>query len=341
MTGLVRLDAVWGSDTLIEAPPQMERLRDALYLPWSPDRAWGVFDRDGLASPGAWEHGPQGSAVGPAFAAFRLEQPLAVDRELWRKAERISEPLVYGGRMHAHFGHFVLETLPRLWAVRPGRRFLVHGPEDLACLESPWLKALLGAMGLSRRDFVVFGQPVVCRRLTVPHPALRPQSHVHRAFGQLCRRVGARLMAAGRATSGARPAYLTKSGLDSGVTGLTDEAVIEARMTAAGVEVIRPETLPLSEQVALFAARPAILGVAGSAFHLGVFAPPVARQIRINLAGMVNSNHRLLDRLSGRAAVDLHQPGTELAASPNGFQALWRLPDPEAVATSLLDVLGR
>lgn len=341
MIGLVRLEAVWGSHYLIERPPALERRRNLLYLPWGPEQRWGVFDEDGLALAAAWEHGPLGSPIPPAHTAFRLDQPLAVEAALARTAEVVREPLIYGGRVHTHFGHFLMETLPRWWSARGRRRILVHGAADLeAWWVTPWVAELLGALRLSAADFVRFDRPTLCRDLHVPAPSLRAQAYAHRVFGRLCRDMGDRLLAGRRLQPGGPPVYLSKSRLPTGVNGLIDEAVLEARLAAGGVEIVHPELMTTADKAALFATRPAVLGVAGSGFHLGLFAPPMARQLRLTLGPMVNSGHKLADALSGCDAVDLHQPGTE-AVGGGAFQANWRLPDPQGAAAALLEWCGR
>jgi hypothetical protein len=279
VSGTVRLNAVWGSETVLETAPAVERLRDVLYMPWAAERPWGLFDRDGLGLPASWELEPQGSPVPPAHTAFRIEQPAAADPAGWGGAEALRDDLIYGGRMHLHFGHFLLETLNRFWSLREGGAgrtlWLVHGPADLrAWFGIPWMSTLLGALGLSRENFVWSDRPLRCRRLTLPHPSFRPQSHAHRAFGLMCRRIGDRLLAGADGTPDPRPVYLSKSRLRSGVIRVANEAEIEAVLARAGVEIVHPETLPLAAQVALFARRPAVLGTTGSAFHLACSPRP-------------------------------------------------------------------
>jgi hypothetical protein len=71
-----------------------------------------------------------------------------------------------------------------------------------------------------------------------------------------------------------------------------------------------------------------------------VFAPPEARLVRLNPPQMINANHRLLDRLSGRTdAVYLHQPDAVTERDPD-WTASYRLPDPAGAAEAMLEALG-
>lgn len=341
-TSLQPLCTVWGATAMVAADPVVERHHNAVYLPWRHGADWGLFDETGVAVASALEYDVKAGDT-PGQVSYRVTQPLAIGADLMQAAEELREGVhLYGGRIHLHFGHFLLETLSRFWWLvyddLHDRRILVHGPDHLAdYFNIPWMAEIFGALGLSRSSFVWADAPTRFDRVATPGPAFRPQSHAHPAFAALCRKAGNRLMAGRDLQPQSRPVYLSKTRLSQGVNRIENEAEVEEAVARAGVEVIHPETLSIADQVSLFHTRPAILGAAGSAFHLSLFAPPRAKLVCLNVAPEINANFILIDRLTGNQSLYLHQPRVAISAMSEGpFCTQYRLADPKAAAKALL-----
>jgi capsular polysaccharide biosynthesis protein len=318
---------------VIEADPAIVEYEDARYVPfrdWAVegDPEWGLYDRDGgLISMAAYCRGPERSLVGQS-------------RQCLLAAEAFEQgppgPLIYAGPLIFHYGHFLLDTLPRLWPYRgpSADRFAWISPARLEILEhTPHIGACLAGLGLHAEQFLRFERPTRIPKLTVVAPAFEEGHFAHLAFRRQCVRIGERLVAEwDRAKRG--PVYLARTGLASGVKAVANEDAVCAVLAGLGVEIIRPETLSLADQIGLFGSDRVIMGVAGSAFHTCMFAPPRARLIAIELGPC--ENQVLLNRLSGAQMLHV-RPGEAVPSAPGGaIETVYTFPDPVAVARDLL-----
>jgi capsular polysaccharide biosynthesis protein len=74
-----------------------------------------------------------------------------------------------------------------------------------------------------------------------------------------------------------RKLYLSRAGVTR--RRLSNEAAVVAALVPLGYEVVQPETMPLREQIALFAQAREIVGASGDAFTNVIYAPPGARVV--------------------------------------------------------------
>jgi capsular polysaccharide biosynthesis protein len=324
--------------------PAIDIHEDVVALPFVSGGRWGVFDSQGRPLPGSVDRRGLEQAT--------IEQDAADPRPYVGPLLEMPDPeYVYAGRLIHHYGHFLFESLSRLWpwidgGLR-GRKLLVHpvgAPTFFANL--PYASAILGALGLQQSDFVVVDAPMRIRRLIVPHPAVSVDAYAHVDFRRLCRRIGGRLHPAPRLRSILRrrrtgpPVYLSKRWLVSGVQKLENEVELEPVLQRAGVQVVYPELMPFAEQVALWAERPTILGTVGSALHTSIFAPPPSQIVGLLLGAEAPGSHQLVDTLNGNPTRYFRPEGVqETRPEPGRFAAQYRLREPDRIARALLDLI--
>lgn len=268
-----------------------------------------------------------------------------------RRAGEIDDALpngptyLYAGRLTAHFGHFITESLCRLWPLIGGRRegmkILFHGPGDLDVWWAiPHVRDILAALRIGRKDVIHLDAPVRVPSLIVPGPSFTQQAGAHRAYGRLCRAIGQDFLAGRDVERSGRPIYLSKTRLPEGVRRIVNEDVVEAAMAAAGVEIAHPQELSLRDQIALIAGRVAITGTVGSAHHLSLFTPDGRRFEMLSPDPELNANFFIIDALAGNRA-RYHHPAETPKLQPDNptFLVYQALSDPEGVAHELLDQL--
>jgi capsular polysaccharide biosynthesis protein len=223
-------------------------------------------------------------------------------------ARRLKGTWLYAGNWSTHFGHFLLETLTNLWP-DPGQHaasltgILAHRPIGGKLPSSgrpvplrapnlkPWQGELLALTGYGAAEKrIVHGRPLKVERLLVPaRPVLLKRWALPPAV-DVWRRVSERV---GRRGPHDR-IFLSRSRFhgrraDRARTDAAWDAGVDALFGAAGFHVVHPETIPVSEQIALVRGAAVLAGPAGSALHLSVFADPGARVLVI---GDRRSPHR-------------------------------------------------
>ncbi|WP_342151336.1 glycosyltransferase family 61 protein [Methylorubrum sp. SB2] len=307
---------LWGTCERRDARPGWRRFTQADFHPIDGDAPWGLFARNG-------------SLLGTGRAP---STPLA------EPEPGETGPTLYIGLLALHYGHFLINTLPHLWPLvgwqgeRP--KLLCHAKPG-SWHGAPFLEKILGRLGYGLDDLVTFERPVRLSDVLVPEPALHEQASVHAIYGDLCRAIGEGFWTPGEVDSVARPAYLAKTRLASGITRLVNEVEIADELARNGVEIVHPETLDLPAQVRLLSQRRTILGTVGSAFHTTVFAAPNRRLVGLNWQPALNANFALLDGLNGTRARYLHAPGT-LYRERGAFEVSWEVPDPRGIARAML-----
>jgi hypothetical protein len=253
------------------------------------------------------------------------------------------ERYIYGGMMKLHYGHYITDTLSRLWQFASER----PKPEDRIVFQSycgagawfkrPFIRDTLSALGISQSNALVWHRPASVPNFILPQRSFVEQHSVYRAFGELCSRIGRSVLGAAPIVRNHVPVYLSKAALKIGVGQIKNEAIIEAILSAEGVEIVYPEKLEFVDQVRLFSERSQIFGCVGSALHTSVFAQPGGKITIVCPTSRPNSNFRLMDLASGHRPTYLFAPGSKLSqGTDDKFQTCVEMAEPERIAKDLL-----
>ena len=172
-------------------------------------------------------------------------------------------PVVYAGHLSYHFGHFILESLSRLWFARehPERPIVwACRPEPVPPAWHGWQRQILDVLGL-RNEVLLLTEPTRFRSVDIPEPGYRVKDFFSRQHARFLATYPAR-----RRDPDLR-VWLSRSGSDSEYRSL-HEARLEEQLADHGWTIVQPETLPISEQLELLATAGRVAGEQGSAFHL-------------------------------------------------------------------------
>lgn len=216
-----------------------------------------------------------------SFDMPELPSPLADPVE-------VSGTLTYGGTWFNHFGHFLLETVTTLWPQEHGQKIIAHpfwfGRERL-----PYQLEALRLLGVPAKVALVGRAPVRVERLIVPDRTFIPNAYIlPEALLAWDRMREAALRAqSGSGTSTpelvffSRTSFSTRELAARGTnppTGaraarpLPNDQQTDELAASLGFTVIDPETLSLTEQIAVAGRARLIAGPSGSALHLSAFA---------------------------------------------------------------------
>lgn len=194
---------------------------------------------------------------------------------------------LFGGPFRAHFGHFLLESTARLWALDhlDGKVdsiiYLPFRGEAKAIARvirgyDPFFRTL----GI---DLPVRTYPTALRveRLILPELGFGwneryAGSPAYRAFMQ------ARMRAAAE-PEGGKKLYISRSRLNAQRGGVLGEVLIEENLKRAGYEVFHPEKHTLAEQIARYRAARRIVALDGSALHLVAYVAEPGTEVAMIL----------------------------------------------------------
>ena len=251
--------------------PHVEILTDCVYLP----RRHALYTLAGQridASSPTFLEGDIRSVPSQIAKLERENQEKCPEQlPIPEKLERCDMPMLLMGTIIPHFGHFITDSMSRLW-------MLDHAPKDipLLCLGTvrslsrEYERVVAQALGLADRLIAPI-EPTLFRQVLCPYPAIQLARRVYGCCDGPHRLVGEILGRVGPTRNFSRPIYLSRSGLGAGHRGLEGEELLESQLAQAGYEIIHPETMPFVRQVALFQSGVPIVGAIGSAFHSLLF----------------------------------------------------------------------
>lgn len=136
----------WGKVELRDALPEISAYDDVTYVPYQRNAAWGIFGQDGAAADGSVDlHGPD---------ATTPDQLLS-----WRgTADHLApEPAyIYAGVLNPHYGHFLINSLSRLWPLAggemPAAKLLFHGDGNPAeWFNLPFMRDIFRSCAISSK----------------------------------------------------------------------------------------------------------------------------------------------------------------------------------------------
>ena len=237
---------------------------------------------------------------------FEAPSSAELDRMILREARRDNRSAYFLGINTLHYGHFLLEALCRAWA------WWERGEGRVAVIMSPPISDFARSMcelipGLAQRLEVLEGTTRF-DNVTVASPAFAIERGAHVEFKAMCERMAERAVPSLEPMT-EQPLYLSRAGLHAATNRLiVGETRLERFFETEGFRVVRPETLPISEQIALFNKHKWIVAPLGSACHTRLFSRrPVNLVV---LAGKMNrdsdepfkTNFALCDLLSEGSA---------------------------------------
>ncbi len=177
---------------------------------------------------------------------------------------------LFAGQIWSHFGHFLAESLPRLWALDK----LAEKPQSIVFIpkrpDQPrgfrrYQQEFFRLLGLDL-ELRILTEPTRVERLIVPGQGfgLGEIAAGTASFRAYMRRNFAPEVAA----EGPPRLYLSRSRLGGLEGGIVLEGVLEANLADSGYETFHPQNAPLARQIARYRAAERIIGPDGSAFHL-------------------------------------------------------------------------
>ena len=202
------------------------------------------------------------------------------------------------GPFMLHYGHFISETLSRLRpSMNDPKRYerLVAFPFSKAGLRLERFHTyILGCLGIDGAAITTLQEPVGFERIEVPEQLWQVNVGANLAVRDVYRKINSLHVTR---TPDAR-VFLSRT-RSPRLQGIGD---IEAAFERRGFRVIYPETIPIEEQLSIYASADIIAGISGSAMHNCVFASEWCATIEIGDARSPERPHpmqRIANAIAG------------------------------------------
>ncbi|BAU91147.1 hypothetical protein MPPM_2542 [Methylorubrum populi] len=326
---------VWGGTKFVRSDPSVSEIRHAFYVPWSLQGPWGLFTSDGTPVVDAM--------VGRLIYNIPLDVLLTSDDIECTASDDV---YIYGGFFNCHFGHFLIDTLPRYWnegLFGKGRPKIVCHSEEVPkeWFNNSFVAQIMGALGLCYEDFVVFDRPTKLKHVIVPRPALVGQTLIHPIYADMCRRISNILCGGDKIGSADEAVFYSRTKLRMGTLKIINDFDLEEEIRSLGARIVYPEMLNLIDQIKLMSEANHIIGTTGSFLHLSAFCQEPRLISALAHASGVASNFHLIDLAAGNIARYVEPVSYETVDPPYGFMGGARLNNVRAIAKELMELPSR
>lgn len=227
---------------------------------------YGVYDADGRLVNSSRQYRGRDSQIVHSHIRLPRDVPF------------VDADVMFLGVVYPQFGHFLLEHMNRAWGLLHdecrGRRVVLVNPRGADVPE--YMYRLIEMMGVKRSDIIILRETTRFRSVAVPSQgfniALWANDEDVRAYEYIASNV-----AAPKKTY--EKIYVSRDAMSSRRT--FGEGAIQKIFAKNGFHIIRPETLPLEQQIALMRGCRVLAGCAGTALHLALFMPRGGTVIQI------------------------------------------------------------
>lgn len=328
---LTRCTENWGNAALMHGDPPASTYYNVIYMPYSAGNRWGLYDQGGnIIEQSVDFRGPERELRNQVITPIGNHSPDA----------QIIAPCIYGGYINYHFGHFLVNTLSRLWPYyrRNVRLKIIFHGDAVTALSWPFARIILGALNIDWSIIESPKEPVLLKEVIVPSTSFIEQEAVYSIFGDLCRQIFHNLGIDTASVNTRDVAYVSKTKLSSGVGRFANEEVLEEQMRSAGVEILYPETLEFKEQLQRVIEHRTLIGTTGSFFHNTAFSPIPRHFVCLNPIPNINTNFVMIDKISNCNAEYFYPPEVKYKHGQDNFITQAEVSDMKAVAQQLLEL---
>ncbi len=216
----------------------------------------------------------------------------------------LSEPCIYCGEYLPHYGHFLCESMTRLWYVvqnyHPGMKliFISDEPREIGGN----FRQIFELLGVDINDVRIVTHVTQCKNLIVPD-----------ASSIFCHWYTPEFVIPFKKISSSVKKVYKKEKIYLSRTRFKDRFIIgeeniEKLFAQNGYYVIYPEQLPLSELIAYLKGAKVVAGLSGTALHNIIFARQNTQLIVLNRMNLANPVQEMMNqsRWIATTYVDAH-----------------------------------
>ena len=210
--------------------------------------------------------------------------------------------MVYMGPLFGQYGHFLTETIARLWYVVETKyegSLLFHGAEDQ--LNLGFVKSFFELLGISRDRLLTFNAPTRLENVVVPYPSMSNRAEIFRCHQWVTKLVTETQLKSRTRESSSQPLFFSRTRLKAGRSRYYGEEKLERYLKKKQVLIVDPQTLDLQTQIELVNRHDTIIGIQGSALHNLLFSLDPKKVLY--LCSNPGGNYVLIDAVKNNKAM--------------------------------------
>jgi capsular polysaccharide biosynthesis protein/2-polyprenyl-3-methyl-5-hydroxy-6-metoxy-1,4-benzoquinol methylase len=237
---------------------------------------------------------------------------------------------VFGGVLFDHFGHFLIDTLARVWAIKE------HSSLRVAwiCLPDfqglkPWQKDIFDLLGIDQARFEYVQIPSEFEQLSLPEPGFICSGWADAECVEALASVPFKSPIMGKKL------WLSRTALPLSDGGIDNEAELETILAKEGWTVVMPEKVAVADLLSEMSDAEAVGGLAGSAFHLLMLAVnPKTKVVIVQREDVINNNYYIIQKIKRLSQQIVYCARSKLTVR-GGAKGRFHIDDVKAVASDI------
>ncbi len=187
---------------------------------------------------------------------------------------RLSGRYLYLGWFFNHYGHFILESLARAWAVQElslvdGYIMHVHAAD---ARPASYLMDFFDLLEIPRDKLLFLSQDMQVEELLLPSQQAVLSRGMSEDMRRLYHQLGSKAAQQADTDSSRRKLYISRRFLPMDQRNASNEKALEERFRMEGYQVVHPQFLDVKSQLAMYYMATDFAGLEGSGLHNVLFA---------------------------------------------------------------------
>lgn len=212
---------------------------------------------------------------------------------------RIEELVFFGGRLNDHFGHFLLESLSRLWAYEAFRQF-----DPYLFFYTPWgmpnyleknnyIYQVLSGFNIPHHKIIFTDHPIRLRKVVIPcqkygrHSDIKNPEPIFLDFIKKFQFQQVQPLG----FENADKVYVSRSKLGANQGKMIGESLFEEYLISEGYKIFYPEKFTFFEQLTVYQNAKKIIFSGGSAGHACLLLPDLQANVAVIFRWPGNKSH--------------------------------------------------
>lgn len=334
-----------GCTSIRSSKPSISTFDNCLYLPWNENGNWGIFSStDGkhikysriLRNCNERRRIPQKSSY--------FQNDTISTKSVFEKSPLLKGTYIYLGFITHHFGHFLIESLSRVWYQinnTPNIKGVVfHCKQGLEFVSENKAYVSLLTSFIEKDKIFIFDTPKRIENIIVPEPGIVINSHLYQHHNSALEKIGENILKHEyqNANKNLTPLYISKSQLKGGFQRVKNEIILEKILEKEGFDIVHPEKFSIKAQLKLFNERKYIASSIGSALHSFMFLKGNKRMTVYSLSRQINSTYLLIDAAKNNKIKHILKRQLRLKdVNQAMFKRSFLFDDPEMVSRIILE----
>ena len=249
------------------------------------------------------------------------------------------------GPIHGHFGHFLLSTLSRLWALRDlprDIRIAYVGPPVEELFSSPFRAYVFATLGISKHRFVRIEGPTRFGKLVIAERSFNENHSISCVHKELMTRlnVARNIKNTMQRKKNDEYIYVSKHLVSKGVRSIENEEALCNYLSSKGIRCVSPEQMPFEKQIEFWAENSNFVGFSSSALHVSEICGG-KNIIMINHSPMASVNHVLCDFVSENRTIHIYPNKIINKGKNENFSEVLKIHDVQEFGDALIRIIRK